>query len=483
MSNSPHQPATLSRPDSWPARREQFIWRGFAAGLAALVGLGMYAAVVASPAEAAAGSFTLRPGGSASVGVAGRHLNSHASVVYTVRKSDASLFLSVGTRSSGDAEGYRAKVKVDSAGSLRGYAVRVRNGVQTTLASDDLRDTVTAGSRVRVETTVTGRSPVKFSMRAWKVGSPKPRWQVKAVDASAARITSSGTIRASAYLGSSASASVVLPYANLVAIPMTVEPGGQPSRGNTGVPAGTRLTRHYGDITVTRPGTVIDSLDVHGFITVRAANVVIKNSIIRGGTATNYRGVITNYGFSNLVVQDSEIIPAHPTVYQDGVKGSNFTLRRVYITGNVDSVKIQGSNVTIESSLLENTTYYLHDPAQGGGPSHNDNVQIQGGINIRIIGNTIRRATNFAILGSADIADTPGLLVSGNWLDGGHCTVKIQELNGRQLSGAQILNNKFGPNRVVQSCPIVAVIGTGVSASGNIRQSNGAPVEIYWDDE
>ena len=45
-------------------------------------------------------------------------------------------------------------------------------------------------------------------------------------------------------------------------------------------------------------------------------------------------------------------------MWQDGVKGSDFTLQRVYITGNVDSVKIQGSNVTIQSSLLENTTYY-----------------------------------------------------------------------------------------------------------------------------
>ena len=133
-------------------------------------------------------------------------------------------------------------------------------------------------------------------------------------------------------------------------------------------------------------------------------------------------------------------------------------------------------------SLLENTTYYPHDPAQGGGPTHNDNVQIQGGSNLRIIGNTIRKATNFAVLGSADIADTPGLLVSGNWLDGGHCTVKIQELNGYQLSGAQLVNNKFGPNRVVQSCPIVAVIGTGVSASGNILELTGLPVGIFWDE-
>ncbi len=418
----------------------------------------------------------------ASVGVAGSHLNTHASVVYTVRKSNASLFLSVGTRSSGDAQGYRAKVKVDSDGSLRGYAVRVRNGVETTLASAALRGQVAAGSRVKVETMVTGKSPVTFLLRAWKVGSPKPGWQLRAVDRSGARINSSGTIRAWAYLGSSASASVVVPYANLAAIPMSVVRSSKPSRRNTGVPAGRHLTRHNGSITVTRAGTVIDSKDVHGFIDVKAANVVIKNSIIRGGRATYNRGVITNYGYRNLVVKNSAIIPAHPTVWQDGVKGSDFTLERVYITGNVDSVKIQGSNVTIRRSLLENTTYYAHDPNQGGGPTHNDNVQIQTGRNVRIIGNTIRRATNFAVLGNSDIGDNIGLLVRGNWLDGGHCTVKIQELHGHQLRGARLINNRFGPNRLVQSCPIAAVVGAGVAASGNIRQSNGAHVGIYWVD-
>jgi hypothetical protein len=72
--------------------------------------------------------------------------------------------------------------------------------------------------------------------------------------------------------------------------------------------------------------------------------------------------------------------------------------------------------------------------------------------------------------------------VRGNWLDGGHCTVKIQELNGYQLTGARLVNNKFGPHRVVQSCPIVAVNGTGVVATGNTLQSNGDHVGIYWDD-
>ena len=48
------------------------------------------------------------------------------------------------------------------------------------------------------------------------------------------------------------------------------------------------------------------------------------------------------------------------------------------------------------------------------------------GRNVTIWSNTIRGAQNFAVLGSANIGDTPNLVIRGNWLDGGHCTVKLQ---------------------------------------------------------
>ncbi len=94
---------------------------------------------------------------------------------------------------------------------------------------------------------------------------------------------------------------------------------------------------------------------------------------MRGGIAAGNRGVITNYGYDSLLVEDVDVIPAYDTVWQDGIKGSDFTLNRVYVTGNVDSVKVHGGgNVLIKNSLLENTTYYSSDPNQNGGPTHND---------------------------------------------------------------------------------------------------------------
>ena len=248
-------------------------------------------------------------------------------------------------------------------------------------------------------------------------------------------------------------------------------PSGQrPTEETTGVPPGQTLEVHHGDITVTEPGTVIEGLDVHGFITVEAHDVTIRRSIVRGGEATYNRGVITNYGHPGLVVEDVDIIPAHPTVWQDGVKGSDFTLNRVHVTGNVDSVKVHGGgHVLIQNSLLEYTSYYEHDPNQDGEPTHNDGVQILDGTDIVIVNNTIRGQQNLPILGAANKGDTTGLVIAGNWLDGGHCTVKLEELNGKQLE-ATITDNVFGPNRAVEGCEINITSGSEVVARGNVAQ-------------
>ncbi|HEY3339432.1 MAG TPA: carbohydrate-binding domain-containing protein, partial [Propionicimonas sp.] len=57
-----------------------------------------------------------------------------------------------------------------------------------------------------------------------------------------------------------------------------------PSTGY-GVPAGTDLKVVNGDITVTKDGTVIDGIDLRGYVIVKADNVTIQNSVIRGGAA------------------------------------------------------------------------------------------------------------------------------------------------------------------------------------------------------
>ena len=44
----------------------------------------------------------------------------------------------------------------------------------------------------------------------------------------------------------------------------------KPSAMTTGVPAGTRLKVHRGDLVITKAGTHLDGLDIHGFVVVKA---------------------------------------------------------------------------------------------------------------------------------------------------------------------------------------------------------------------
>jgi hypothetical protein len=250
---------------------------------------------------------------------------------------------------------------------------------------------------------------------------------------------------------------------------------GKPSAATTGVKSGSSLTRHNGDITVTKDGTVLANLDIHGFVIVRAKNVTITNSIVRGGPAQGFAtGLITDYGYQGLLITDTRIVPEFPSVWLDGIKGSGFTARRVHISGGVDSVKIQGSNTVVEDSLLENTDYYASDPQQAGGPTHNDNIQIQNGQNVKVTGNTIRGATNFAVLGAASKGNL-NLIVKDNWLDGGHCTVKLQILNG-WAETATVTGNKFGPNRAVTSCPFTAYPAVTLTHTNNTFELTGATI-------
>jgi len=395
------------------------------------------------------------------------YVNGRAAVTFRLPAVATSSRFGVLMRSPRASGGYRAALAVDRGGRTTLTISRVRRDRATLIASRSLGFRARPGQSVRVQGLVTGVKAVTVKARAWRAGTRQPGWQLGAKDTSGARYVQPGWVRAWS--------SRQLAYSNLTLVKS------KPSLESTGVPAGVSLKAHYGDIVVRKAGTVLRGLDIHGFVDVRAPNVTIVRSIVRGGYATSNRGMVTNYGNKGLVIKDTDFLPAHETVWQDGMKGSDFTLVRVRITGNVDSVKVQGDNVSILDSLLENTHYFSSDPNQGGGPSHNDGVQIQSGTNLRIVGNNIHGNTNFAVLGAADIADTRNLLIEGNWLDGGHCTVKLEEDGGHQLS-TSVLRNRFGPTRQVSRCALVAVRGSAVSASGNVWEGSGGQVGVIWTD-
>jgi hypothetical protein len=163
-----------------------------------------------------------------------------------------------------------------------------------------------------------------------------------------------------------------------------------PTAACTGVPAGTQLTTHQGDLVITTPGQVVDGLLVTGGIDVRADDVVIRNSEVRGPVLNDSGG--RRYRFT---IEDSTVAPASGcSSWGNGAVGvSNYTARRVRIAGFPDGFRIAGSDTVIEHSMV---TLCSATPAD-----HSDGIQAYGaanGTNIVIAHNTIdqRAVTNGA---------------------------------------------------------------------------------------
>lgn len=259
----------------------------------------------------------------------------------------------------------------------------------------------------------------------------------------------------------------------------------QPGAGNTGVPDGVSLTRVDGDLVITTPGTVLDRVDVRGFVQVRAADVTIRRSVIRGGVATVDTGLVnvTTAGAS-LVMEDSTLIPQSPSYRIDGVRGSNFTLRRVEITGTVDGVHVHGStdvndggNVRVESSWLHDFTFYPNDPRHSDG-SHNDAVQIIGGKGIALVGNTMTGANNAAVQVTQNRNVVANVTMDRNWADNGGCTFNINRNPRAVMSGIVMTGNRFGRATRNSNCAIVISRDQPHTSSGNVWLDNGQAVTI-----
>lgn len=244
-------------------------------------------------------------------------------------------------------------------------------------------------------------------------------------------------------------------------------PAGWPHAGNTGVPAGTVL-RPSGSITVTEPGTVLDSLLIDGCVDVKAAHVTIRRSKIQCGRPTT---AIRNISSGPLLIEDVEIDGRGAV--RAAVGFGNYTLRRVNIHNVLDGPRL-GSNTTVVDS-------YIHDLARTP-ESHNDTLQTTGGSNIVIRHNTLlpyksatRDPMNAAfMLGTTSSPRLQDILVEDNYVNGGNYTFNIRE-DVQGVSNLVFRGNRFGRDH--RYGPAARVTGPGRTFdSSNVWHDNGQPV-------
>ncbi|MCJ0904454.1 hypothetical protein [Rhodococcus sp. ARC_M6] len=223
-----------------------------------------------------------------------------------------------------------------------------------------------------------------------------------------------------------------------------------------GLPAETPLRVHNGDLTIRTPGTVIENLDIRGFVRVEASNVTIRRSIVRGRDPqrTN-QALVAAYGdHRNFRIEDTTLKPSSPSPYVDGIKGRNFSARRVDISKVVDSVVIFGDNVDFGYSWLHDNLHYSPWPQQWDNQTHDDNVQIEGGRNISVHNSRLDGAHNAAVMITQNYARGVNIQINDNIISGGQCGINVDE-KGRGPIGLSIKNNRFGKTGI-PDCGILA---------------------------
>lgn len=239
------------------------------------------------------------------------------------------------------------------------------------------------------------------------------------------------------------------------------------------MPKGTNLKRHDGDLVVTEKGKVIDSLEVHGSISVRAPDVTIKNTRVIGVRELT-TGLIASRSTGLKVVQ-SEIYSKHHNPTTNGVMGSDFVLDRVEIRDVVDQVHIHGAgNVTIKDSWLHSNVHYAKDPNWNGGPSHDDNIQIVSGSNITITGNRLSGSHNAAIMITQDAGKVSGVAIAKNRIGNGGCSVNLSPGSRGHINGLKINENGFDANQRVKSCAVIGPRAYASNLSANYWIATGA---------
>lgn len=252
--------------------------------------------------------------------------------------------------------------------------------------------------------------------------------------------------------------------------PTTNPIGGRADASNTGVPEGTKITKvHHGNLVITEPGTVIDGWDIRGYVTVRAKDVVIRNSYIRGNPNPERNDLVRVQGNAySATIEDSTLVATTASPNVDGVKGWNFTIRRTEIANVVDPVHIHGSNVLVEQSWLHSNSYFAKDPNWNGGPSHDDSIQIQKGDNITIRTSTITDSSSAAIMVTQGAGAVSNLTIDDNFIDNGACSINIPSDYRGAPKNVTITDNTFGRGQEYKNCGVRVAKSFPLSMSGNV---------------
>lgn len=216
-----------------------------------------------------------------------------------------------------------------------------------------------------------------------------------------------------------------------------------PNASNTGVPAGTVLTSHVGDIHLNTAGETIDSLDIKGRVYVQAPNCKITRCRINGNgdwycidaSASNTAG---------LLVTDCTLLNSGTKRDAQNIQCHSATLLRNDMSGYAHCISSDGGNLIQDN--------YMHD-LNGDTSGHYECIYIGGGAP----GDTIRHNTMISfdtavVFIKTDYGPTNNNIIDNNLMlqqnpipvAGLHTTsytIYVLNTGGTPSTGNQVTNN------------------------------------------
>jgi len=280
---------------------------------------------------------------------------------------------------------------------------------------------------------------------------------------------------------------VVLPAAiggSVVSPPTSTLPAAPeiPGAANTGVGAGVMLRIHSGDLTIRRAGTVVAGLDIRGRLIIRAPNVTVRHSLIRGsrnGITTAGLLTVTAKNARGFVAEDLTIRPQKASRTVDGVhvnRPASFT--RLNVSGTVDGMKIFGGKVRVADSYFHHFRHFRGDRKRGMKASHDDAIQVLGGRGHQIVGNSLQGARNAAVMVSQDVAAVRNLAITNNWIDNGACSINFSSTRVFRTA-TRIEANRFGVGQRHTGCAVIAKHKvTPLIMAANVWHHSGGTVSV-----
>jgi hypothetical protein len=151
------------------------------------------------------------------------------------------------------------------------------------------------------------------------------------------------------------------------------------------------------------------------------------------------------------------IKPEFPSLWVNGINGHDFTLLRCDISQVVDGAGLYNTfapgtdlRVKIQSSYIHDLAYYSPDPNHSDNQTHNDGIQVQGGLGAVIQGNNIqsfRVGTTTVVLSCMLFNDNVGRcgnhVIEDNWFGGGYVPINALDSSLGTSNLGRFWRNKF----------------------------------------